>query len=186
MGISSQQQAKIPDTEAFISELHASIDAETGRLAVLLSDKLHCGIGCTDCCVDEITVFEIEAAHIRRRYPDLLTNGTPHPKGVCAFLDSRGSCRIYPCRPYVCRTQGLPLQWADEDENQNPVLLRDICPRNDVSIDLLGLPGEMVWHIGPVEEKLAQMQYSITGAATNRVALRSLFVNVNGEDISIG
>lgn len=186
MDISSKKQAKKTDAEASISSLHLSIDTEINRLTSLLSDKLQCADGCSNCCVDEITVFEIEAAHIRLHYADLLENGIPHPKGACAFLDKKGSCRIYPCRPYVCRTQGLPLQWIDIGEYESPVLFRDICPRNDESVDLLGLPDDMVWHIGPIEEQLAQMQYSINGGTTNRIPLRSLFVNVIREDISEG
>ena len=79
---------------------------------------------------DQITVFEVEAEVIRRHHADLLAEGEPHAEGACAFLDGEGACRIYEHRPYVCRTQGLPLRWLEELDGET-VELRDICPLND-------------------------------------------------------
>ena len=34
------------------------------------------------------------------------------PDGVCAMLDERNRCRIYPVRPEKCRT--FPYEWTNE------------------------------------------------------------------------
>ena len=47
---------------------------------------------------------------VRRRKATGIEEGAG-PEGACAFLDGEGGCRVYPDRPYVCRTQGLPLRW---------------------------------------------------------------------------
>jgi Fe-S-cluster containining protein len=84
-------------------------------------------------------------------------------------LDDEKRCRIYAHRPYVCRTQGLPLRWI-EDEGEEIYEARDICPLNAEGPPLEELPAEECWSIGPFEERLAREQKD--GA---RVALRSLF-----------
>ncbi|MEO6418158.1 MAG: YkgJ family cysteine cluster protein, partial [Polyangiaceae bacterium] len=94
--------------------LHAEVNHEAGHLHVLHEARLACKRGCSACCVDELTVFEVEAAPIRLRHAELLATGAPHVEGACAFLDDEGACRIYAERPYVCRTQGLPLRWVEE------------------------------------------------------------------------
>lgn len=95
----------------------------------------------------------------------------PHPDGACAFLDAEKRCRIYEHRPYVCRTQGLPLRWLEEDEETDEVFeARDICPPNAEGPPLEELPAEACWTIGPFEERLARQQND-----GERVALRSLF-----------
>ena len=139
------------------------------RGAAQLEYPRQCKLGCKDCCVDALTVFEIEAEEIRRHHPEVLASA-PHPPGACAFLSAEGACRIYAHRPYVCRTQGLPLRWTDED-----VEYRDICPLNDdPSRPIEALAPEECWTLGPVEARLAALQPD--GA---RIALRALFVQAS-------
>ncbi|MGB7568294.1 MAG: YkgJ family cysteine cluster protein, partial [Chitinivibrionales bacterium] len=94
-----------------LGNLHKAIDQLVDRLSLMHDSRLRCKRGCYDCCVDDVSVFEIEALNIRHFNEALLKTGIPHPKGLCAFLDNKGACRIYEHRPYVCRTQGLPLHW---------------------------------------------------------------------------
>jgi Fe-S-cluster containining protein len=61
--------------------------------------RLQCREGCSACCVDDRSVFEVEAAHVRLHHAELLAIGTSHAAGACAFLDERGACRIYAERP---------------------------------------------------------------------------------------
>ena len=153
--------------------LHADVDGEARRLHVLHAARLACRRGCASCCVDGLTVFEVEAEPIRRLHAGLLATGVPHEEGACAFLDAEGACRIYAERPYVCRTQGLPLRWLEERDG-HPVELRDICPLNDLAGPIEELPAEDCWTLGPVEERLAQLQLD-AGTTGDRTALRSLF-----------
>ena len=159
----------LPIIQQYVDKAVAEVEAQH-------QGRLQCARGCHACCVDGLTVFEVEAQAIRQRHADLLTQGTPHPQGACALLNADGACRIYPDRPYVCRTQGLPLRWLQEDAQGNVEEHRDVCELN-----LLGEPSLVqigaaaCWPIGPVEQKLRELQESIDGGEARRVALRDLF-----------
>ena len=159
-----------------LDEIYRSVEEAAERLSRLHGPRLNCRRGCWRCCVDELTVFEVEALYIRQNFAELLEAGEPHAEGACAFLDSRGDCRIYEARPYVCRTQGLPLRWIEEVSEEELVEMRDICPLNDPGTPVEELPENFCWSIGPVEERLARLQASIDGGRLRRVPLRSLFL----------
>ncbi|MBN2800919.1 MAG: YkgJ family cysteine cluster protein [Deltaproteobacteria bacterium] len=135
--------------------------------------RLRCARGCHACCLDDLSVLQVEADRILDEAPALLAEGLPHPPGACAFLDAQGACRIYSARPYVCRTQGLPLRWGAERDGQL-VEARDICPLNEGGVPVEQLPDPLCWTLGPVEQRLdaAQAAHGVPGA---RVPLRSLF-----------
>ncbi len=156
-----------------IVELHRAADEDVDQLAKRHSGRLLCGLGCAQCCVDGLTVFEVEAERIQRNCREVLESKEPHPPGQCAFLGPERECRIYEHRPYVCRTQGLPLRWLEESPSGNLIELRDICPLNEEGPPIEELPTEDCWTIGPVEQQLAQLQSR--RESMNRVALRSLF-----------
>ena len=154
-----------------LDELHARVDQAAAAVGSQHGARLVCKLGCIGCCADELTVFEVEAERIRRAYPSLLENGAPHAAGRCAFLSEEGACRVYEARPYVCRTQGLPLRWIDEELQAE---LRDICELNDGDPPIETLPAEACWTIGPVEDELADLQRA-WGQQMTRVPLRELF-----------
>ena len=91
---------------------------------------------------------------------------------MCAFLDAEGACRIYADRPYVCRTQGLPLRWIEEDFDET-IEYRDICPLNAAGEPVEDLEAADCWTIGPFEEELSMIQAGTGDSA--RVPLRDLF-----------
>ena len=154
--------------------LHAEVDARAAQTARRNAGRLQCGRGCADCCRDGLEVFEIEAENIRQRHAALLATQEPHPKGACAFLADDKSCRIYAERPYVCRTQGLPLRWIeDADAPARPVERRDICPLNLAGPALEELAPDACWELGPVEGRLAALQRE--SGTLRRVGLRDLF-----------
>ena len=158
-----------------LAQLYRDVDDKAERLAALHRARLQCGLGCSSCCIDGLTVFEVESENIRRHSGTLLRQGTPHAEGACAFLDETGACRIYAHRPYVCRTQGLPLRWIDETQDGDLIELRDICPLNDEGEPLEALPETACWTIGPFEARLARLQARIDGGELRRIPLRSLF-----------
>jgi hypothetical protein len=158
-----------------VREIHERIDVRAGELALHHTQRLRCKRGCDACCVDDLTVVPIEAERIRNSHEALLRDGTPHAAGACAFLGDEGECRVYADRPYVCRTQGLPLRWFSEDDSGEVCELRDICPLNDEGPALEALPEESCWLIGPVELELANLQAEIRDPLEDRIALRALF-----------
>ena len=155
--------------------LHREVDRQAGVLAARHAGRLQCGRGCADCCVDGIAVFEVEAERIRRAHPQLLEQGRPRRPGACAFLDADGACRIYDDRPYVCRTQGLPLRWFVQTPEGETVEHRDICPLNEPGPAVESLSADDCWTIGPVEGQLAALARPAQGRTMRRVPLRDLF-----------
>lgn len=162
----------VPHSLAALYALHAEIDERVAALAAQHGDRLQCRAGCAGCCVDGLTVFEIEADRIRTHHAALLAKGKPGPAGACAFLDDEGRCRVYADRPYVCRTQGLPLRWFDHDRHAE---LRDICELNEPGPPLEALDADDCWLLGPYEGRLAYLQASTNDGQLSRVALRDLF-----------
>lgn len=158
-----------------LQTLYAEVHKKSLVLSAIHQNRLHCGKGCSACCIDNLTVFELEAENIRLHHADFLTNETPHSIGKCAFLDESGACRIYANRPYVCRTQGLPLRWFDEPEDDEIVEYRDICELNEEGTDLIDLPAEECWSIGTFEARLAMLQSLSDNGKMTRIALRDLF-----------
>jgi len=163
-----------------IDELHRDVDGRAAEVAHLNEGRLHCRRGCSGCCVDDLTVFEVEATILHARHAELLAFGAPHPEGACAFLDAEGSCRIYADRPYVCRTQGLPLRWLDEEQGAE---CRDICELNDAPIGgewptILELPEEACLTLGGPEARLRALQRALSVKnPLARVRLRDLFLS---------
>ncbi|MBN1106987.1 MAG: YkgJ family cysteine cluster protein [Deltaproteobacteria bacterium] len=155
--------------------LYLQADRQVARLQAVHSARLQCRLGCTRCCVDGLTVFEVEAGNIRRHHKELLLKGRPHPEGACAFLDESGACRIYERRPYVCRTQGLPLRWIEIQPDGSRVEMRDICPLNEGGPSVETLPAEACWTIGPFEDMLAGLQIALSAKDLGRTPLRTLF-----------
>lgn len=155
--------------------LRQRVDEETARLEDRHRARLRCAKGCCDCCVDDLSVFEVEAERIRALHPAVLRSA-PAPEGGCAFLDGEGACRIYESRPHVCRTQGLPLRWIDWEEE---VEARSICPLNEEGPSLVELPAEDCLELGPNEAQLATLEARRSGVAMGsslaRVRLRDLF-----------
>ena len=177
MGSSSQPAA---DDLAALRAFHAAVDAEAAVLAKRHAARLTCRRGCAACCLDHLTVTPVEAERIRRDAPEVLQQ-EPHAPGACAFLDDEGACRVYAARPYVCRTQGLPLVVFEEDEADEVHERRDICPLNAEGEPLSDLGLGELWLIGPRELILQRIDEQFAGAQAPRVRLRDLFARPAGQ-----
>lgn len=159
-----------------LAQLYAQIDELVAPLLTIHAERLVCAPGCCRCCRDDLTVFKVEAENIRLHYGNLLGQEAAEAAGACAFLNGKGQCRIYGQRPYVCRTQGLPLRWLEQQSHEEVVEYRDICPLNDHGTPLENLDPEHCWVLGPVEEVLVQVQEQFYPGAMERTALRDLFL----------
>ena len=158
-----------------LARLYAEVDRGAQQLNTLHAARLVCRKGCHECCVEGLTVFEVEAENIRRHHAKLLSRASPCPEGACAFLDRAGACRIYEHRPYVCRTQGLPLRWVNQLPDGLSVEMRDICPLNGQGQPVEDLSAKACWMIGPFEDRLARLQIAADGGELRRIALRDMF-----------
>jgi hypothetical protein len=161
-----------PEVLVQLRRVHESVDASVARLEARHRDRLQCRRGCSDCCVDGLRVSIAEAARIAASHAALLEAGSPAPAGRCAMLSDDGACRVYADRPYVCRTQGLPLRWMDDAGAEH----RDVCPKNAPGgPPLEELDPTACWSLGGAEAALALVD-RLAGGTGERVALRDLFV----------
>ena len=93
--------------------------------------KMECKKGCSQCCMTDISIFQLEADRITDYVQSLDKNQQlelkerflkPEKTGACVFL-IEDECSIYSARPLICRTQGLPLFLSSENS-------LDFCPLN--------------------------------------------------------
>ena len=122
---SSEFQAKRATLIAQYAALCRYCDQAFAAARRRYPDQMRCAKGCAACCILE-TVVPLEAVMIAE-YLASRAHSRPMPDEAaadqCAWLDQAASCRIYPARPIICRTHGLPLRYPDQ-------LDPDICPLN--------------------------------------------------------
>lgn len=132
-----------------------SVDALCERIFTAHASHLACTRGCDGCC-RHITVFPVEAyalAGALSELPEPLraelryrAAATP-PDAPCPLLRD-GICLLYPARPIICRTHGLPILMETPDGARV-----DHCPRNFKGVD--SLPGSAVIQLERLNETLA-------------------------------
>jgi len=108
-------------------QLRQQTDARVAALNELHEEYLTCRAGCYECCVD-LSVFPVEYYAILE---DLRRNGltklTFDEHQECGFL-REGLCALYPYRPLICRTHGLPIAFLDGDFAEE--ISVSFCPKN--------------------------------------------------------
>ncbi|MBT8347736.1 MAG: hypothetical protein KJO60_14625 [Desulfofustis sp.] len=96
--------------ELLVSDLDSVITAMHQHL----QDFIGCAPGCSSCC-RQFSILPLEAAFLADSVDVSLQS--PGSGGLCSqLIDNR--CSIYPQRPLICRTQGLPIGYIDEDREQ--------------------------------------------------------------------
>jgi hypothetical protein len=107
--------------------LRDSADQLAEKLGIIHSGKLVCSKGCCNCCTN-LSVFPVEFfAIVEEMKKAGWTKLHFDAAAVCGYLDEQGACEIYPYRPIICRTQGLPLAFYDDDTQGYSVTY---CPKN--------------------------------------------------------
>lgn len=93
--------------------LRDALDIRCAEVADLHKKNMQCQRGCDSCC-ESIKVFPIEFYAIKKELGDRLGNISNRSfnffRKSCMFLQD-GACIIYNSRPFICRTQGLPLMY---------------------------------------------------------------------------
>lgn len=118
------------------ADLLTKVDTFVREKTERFQNQITCKPGCFDCCVAKLTVTKIEAEAIVEYVNDnklTLPREAIH-KNHCMNLDVEGRCLIYPVRPIVCRTHGLPIDYKSENESkkkgENTEKNRSVCPKN--------------------------------------------------------
>jgi hypothetical protein len=95
-------------------KLIAEADSECRRLEELHSKLMVCRRGCTSCCMD-FSIFPVEFFSIAEELKGKeIKFNSKAKEGECPML-VEGSCSIYPSRPFICRSHGLPLLSMGDD-----------------------------------------------------------------------
>lgn len=96
--------------------LRAEIDTLSQKLINEHQQHLLCREGCDQCCLN-LRIFPVEYHAI---LSELTPAGIPTINVItgeedpCTFLNNH-SCSIYPSRPIICRTHGLPLLFTNDE-----------------------------------------------------------------------
>lgn len=132
------------DTLQNYRQLLARVDALCLEISNILQGQITCSEGCSSCCTS-ITLFPVEAAALRAAM-DLLPveeadsirrHVAAHAEGERCPLLSHHRCLLYDARPIICRTHGLPVMFAEENEKKV-----DCCPLNLSESE--SLPGKAI------------------------------------------
>ncbi|MFA4974862.1 MAG: YkgJ family cysteine cluster protein [bacterium] len=85
------------------------IDSFTEGVRKRHPESFECAPGCSGCCVAGITVWRVEADHIRKCAGPLGERTASASGDRCSRLNDEGLCSIYQARPAVCRLWGAAL-----------------------------------------------------------------------------
>lgn len=108
--------------------LQAKVDAFAQAVQQRRSDDMECRAGCAGCCHTQLSASVVEAALISafiaalpqdaqaqlKQQAAAVDTANTDDRRRCAMLTKQEHCAIYPVRPLICRTQGLPLQYPAE------------------------------------------------------------------------
>jgi len=167
--------------------LYQKVDAFFDDIQKRHGPHMQCQSGCSRCCLVELSVFKLEADHIRgwfstltaqekkelrRRWQSPVQTGTNfHGETVlaCPFLRN-DRCTIYAARPLICRSQGLPLKFRLEAEDAV-----DACPLNfnETELEL-----KDCLDLDKVNQVLAHLELYHSGANMPRVKLTDLLTEL--------
>ncbi len=150
------------DIDRQVMLLHERTDRRFERTTAAIGRPIGCGRGCFACCVDDLTVWQVEADRIAafvkgQQFDDPAARWSVHRAGACAFLEPSGRCQVYPARPYVCRSQGAVLRWIDRPEQGPELQRRASCSEHLEGVELSALDDGAMFDIGPAEQALATL-----------------------------
>jgi Fe-S-cluster containining protein len=164
-------------------QLLTDLDRFGEMLAMRFPVEITCHLGCTGCCQQHLSVFQIEAENLRAfisslpekrqaelreraratlaREADFAARQVPPPdefppepeRAIPCPALIDNACSIYEARPVICRTHGFPLLYIDEEAEE---ALLDVCPLNfsESEDDLDALTRNDVFEMNLVNERL--------------------------------
>ncbi len=119
-------------SQDYYDQLLERVDGFMADLLARHPQSLTCREGCSSCCGQDLTVFPVEAARVRRALEGLgeearhlLAERRAGPGGSSCPLLLRDLCSIYPDRPLICRTHGAPILVREAEGARV-----DVCPLN--------------------------------------------------------
>jgi len=160
------------------TKLVEKVDQLCEEIGREFAGHITCKKGCDGCCL-HFSIFWVEAVNLARAVDNL-----PREEAVLLRSKARsiadleacpllreGGCLLYPHRPIICRTHGLPILTS-----QSGSAVIDFCPRNFQHAE--SIPGNVVIHLDRLNETLAavntlfvQQYFQGTPPPTERVTI---------------
>lgn len=147
-------------------------DTVFNRALDALRPHIRCARGCSACCVLE-TVAPLEASVIADYVQTVSRpDNAPDDSSHCVLLH-QDTCTIYPARPIICRTHGVPLLYPSSGEIE-------ICPLNLTRYDVAALPHDLFCDAERIADNLMRLNLAfcmLTGqqdVAGTRIPLKRL------------
>lgn len=144
--------------------LRDSVDRQAERLFAVHSAQIQCRQKCTDCCIN-LTVWPVEFYAILEELKAAGVKPVFDANAGCGFLKD-GLCQLYPFRPIICRTHGLPLVYLDETQDE-PVYGVTFCEKNFQNADDLAFGADTTLNMDEVNECLARQQTEFSAVVGN-------------------
>ncbi len=155
--------------------LLADVEEEALRLTEIYRDHMKCRKGCSECCMD-LTLLPLEwyalKVIIQEKKPVL------HPKeGTerCLLLE-HDHCLLYPYRPMICRTHGLPLLYLTEEYNDAGIQIKPDDPEWQISwcdYNFTEVSEEMMEDIFDPEDVMNMEEWNLLLGRLNREFLKT-------------
>ena len=152
------------DTFAPYYQLRNEIDALSKSLEKVHHQHLNCKKGCDLCCM-AISVFPVEFYAIKAEadLESLARLAVPQNDEDCRYLVDH-SCVIYPSRPVICRTHGLPLLYVSLDVDDYEL---SCCELNFTDFDLADFDEENTYPMDRINSKLYQINKNFVASFEN-------------------
>lgn len=160
-------------------KLRQQTDQLTAGLEKVHSGRMVCKKGCCHCCTN-LTVFPVEFFSILEEMKKAgWTKLTFDAARACGYLNEQGACEIYPYRPLICRTQGLPLAFYDDDAQGYSVTF---CQQNFTKdADKLEFNADSTLNLDQMNDKLFEIHLQFLAEhpemnlnSTSRIELKQL------------
>jgi len=130
-----------------LAALAEEVEASFAVIHERRTAQMQCRAGCSACCRARLSITQVEEAFLRRglatfsdeRRVEFSARTREENREMCPALDGDGRCGIYPFRPLICRTYGVPLRHRRAVALINPPII-DSCDLNFTETSLKDLP----------------------------------------------
>lgn len=151
-------------TEKILQEyrqLRQDVDRQAERLSAMHAGQMRCQQKCTDCCIN-LTVWPVEFYAILEDVKAADIRLVFDMQASCGFL-KEGLCQLYPFRPLICRTHGLPLVYLDDVQDE-PVYGVTFCEKNFSDAETMDFDSDNTLNMDNINERLARLQTEFSSA----------------------
>jgi len=145
-------------------QLRNEIDALSESLEKMHHQHLSCKKGCDLCCM-AISVFPVEFYAIKAEIDEKSINelAVPQNDEDCSYLVNH-SCAIYPSRPVICRTHGLPLLYMSLEGDDYEL---SCCELNFTNFDMSDFDEENTYPMDRINSQLYQINKNFVAGYEN-------------------